>query len=154
VDGDIANGTESNYRAFRIPTGGGAATQVASNLDTTSRTVTAPNVTEFSDWTLAQSLAPTAAMVGIGGRIITTNGKPIAGTTIVLTDSSGRQRSVVSNSFGYYRFNDVAAGETYIVTAAGKRYTFEQPSRILNVNDEMMDVNFIGNLLTKLTDFR
>jgi hypothetical protein len=116
--------------------------------------VTAPNVTGFSDWTLAQPLAPTAAMVGIGGRITTADGRPIAGTTIVLTDSGGGQRSVVSDSFGYYRFNDVAAGEMYIVTAAGKGYTFVQQSQILNVNDEMTDVNFVINRLTKLKDFR
>ncbi len=68
---------------------------------------------------------------------------------IVLTDSGGGQRSVVSNSFGYYRFDDVAVGETYIVTVYSKRFTFAQASRALNINDGTMDINFIGNPLTK-----
>ena len=36
VAGDITQGTESQYRAYRIPTGGGAATQIVSSIDTTS----------------------------------------------------------------------------------------------------------------------
>ncbi len=48
-------------------------------------------------------------------------------------------------SSGYYHFDDVQVGETYILSAHGKHYTFSQPSQVLNVNDGTEEVNFIAN---------
>ncbi|MGI8642450.1 MAG: hypothetical protein ACR2MG_21175 [Pyrinomonadaceae bacterium] len=49
-----------------------------------------------------------------------------------------------TTSFGYYRFEEVAAGETYIISASAKRYLFRQPSQVLNLNADNNDVNFIA----------
>jgi len=89
--------------------------------------------------------APTAATVSVGGRVMTSEGRGIRNVVIRLTDSEGNVRTAISNSFGYYRFNDVEAGATYILTASGKRFSFSQPSQVLNVNDETEEVNFIAN---------
>ena len=89
-------------------------------------------------------LAPTAASVSIGGRALTTNGRGIRNVIIRLTDVNGIVRTATTTSFGYYRFADVAAGETYIITATGKRFMFSQPSRILNATGDVDDINFIG----------
>ncbi len=62
-----------------------------------------------------------------------------------LTDSSGQVRTATTTAFGYYRFDDVQAGETYILSAIGKRYTFSQPTQVLNVNEDAAEVNFIAN---------
>jgi phage gp45-like len=61
-----------------------------------------------------------------------------------MTDQNGNVRTAISGAFGYYRFEDVAAGETYVITATGKRFKFEQSSQVLNVEEETIDVNFIG----------
>ncbi|MGI8848772.1 MAG: hypothetical protein ACR2HT_01230 [Pyrinomonadaceae bacterium] len=63
----------------------------------------------------------------------------------MLTDSNGNSRLAVSTSFGYYRFADVPAGETYIISARGKRYTFSQPSQVLNITEDTEGINFVGN---------
>jgi len=63
---------------------------------------------------------------------------------ITITDSSGAIRTTSTTTFGYYRFDDVQAGETYIISARGKRFTFTQPSQILNANEDINDINFIG----------
>jgi uncharacterized protein (DUF2141 family) len=42
---------------------------------------------------------------------------------ITITDSSGAIRTTSTTTFGYYRFDDVQAGETYIISARGKRFT-------------------------------
>ncbi len=89
--------------------------------------------------------APTAATVSVGGRVMTSDGRGIRNVVIRLTDSEGNLRTAISNSFGYYRFNDVEAGATYILTATGKRFSFSQPTQVLNVNDETDEVNFIAN---------
>ena len=86
----------------------------------------------------------TAASVSISGRVMTENGRGIRNVWITLTDSSGNVRTATTTAFGYYRFADVAAGETYIITAFGKLYTFSQPSQVLNTNGDLTDINFIG----------
>ncbi len=89
--------------------------------------------------------APTAATVSVSGRAMTASGRGIRNVAIHLTDASGNVRTAITTSFGYYRFEEVAAGETYIITASGRRYTFVQQSRVLNINEDTDAVNFVGD---------
>jgi hypothetical protein len=91
------------------------------------------------------SLAPTAATVSVSGYVTTTLGRGISGIQLSLTDSQGITRTASTTTGGYYRFEDVQAGETYILTATGKRYSFSQPVQVLNINEETNQVNFIAN---------
>jgi hypothetical protein len=91
------------------------------------------------------SMSPTAATVSISGRVMTASGRGIMNVRLSLTDSSGQVRTARTTSFGYYRFDDVQAGETYILSAIGKRYTFSQPVQVLNINEETDAVNFIAD---------
>jgi hypothetical protein len=61
-----------------------------------------------------------------------------------LTDASGQTRTAQTNSFGNYRFAEVAVGETYILTVSSKKYFFAEPSRIVNVQDSLEDLDFVG----------
>jgi hypothetical protein len=139
LPGDITQGTESRYRAYRIPTGGGNASLVDSTINTTAKTVFVPNVTQFSDWTLAQPSAPTAASVNVGGRVIA-GSRGIFNAVVTMTDQNGQTRTVRTNSFGYFRFAEVQAGETYIISVLDKRYTFTP--RVVSLTDEIMDLIF------------
>jgi hypothetical protein len=145
LPGDLPVGPlESGYNAYRIKSG--AADQQTTTLDTVNHTATVPGVSQFSDWTLASVLAPTAAMVTVGGQVRTENGRGIRNVIIGMTDSEGQIRTARTNSFGYYRFYNAAAGETYILTAKGRRYTFSQPSQVINLNEDNVNINFTGNL--------
>ena len=90
-------------------------------------------------------LAATAATVTISGRAATTNGRAIRGVIVQLTDANGVSRSATTTTLGYYRFADVAAGETYVISAKGKRFEFGQPTRVLNVDEDLSDVDFIAD---------
>ena len=90
-------------------------------------------------------LAPTAASVMVGGRVLTSRGRGIGNVIIRLTDSAGNTRTARTSAFGFYRFDEVAAGETYVVSATGKRYTFNQQTQVLNANADTNDINFIAN---------
>ncbi len=90
-------------------------------------------------------MGTTAANVSIGGRVMTESGRGIRNVWVTLTDAGGNVRTATTTAFGYYRFADVAAGETYIITAFGKRYTFNQPSQVVNISGDLTDINFIGN---------
>lgn len=94
-----------------------------------------------------QVQAPTpsvAANVSISGRIFIPGGfgqgEPKARVTI--SDGSGNARTVMSNSFGYYRFDNVATGVNYTISVASKRYTFT--SRNINPSDNVVGFDFEG----------
>jgi len=57
------------------------------------------------------ALAPTAASVSIGGRVLTNTGRGLTNATVILNDSNGVSSTARTTTFGYYRFEAVAAGE-------------------------------------------
>jgi hypothetical protein len=61
---------------------------------------------------------------------------------VVLIEADGNVRNAVTNSFGYYRFADVAAGQTATLEVRSKRYGFAP--QVVNVNQEMVNLNFIA----------
>jgi len=81
------------------------------------------------------------------GRVTTANGRGIATARVTLTDGDGITRSTSTNGFGYFRFNDIVAGQTCIVTVQAKRYYFAEPTRVLSVTEDITDVNFIASTL-------
>jgi hypothetical protein len=97
--------------------------------------------------------APTAATVSLSGQVTTTGGRGIMNIRLSLTDSQGNVRTTTTDSSGHYRFDDVQAGETYILTATGKGYSFSQPVQVLSINEEANQVNFIANSEKRLRVF-
>ena len=90
------------------------------------------------------TLPITAATVAVDGRAMTSLGRGIRNVRITMIDADGNLRTTMTTSSGYYRFEGITAGETYIISAAGKRSTFTQPTQFLNVAEETNEVNFIG----------
>ncbi len=87
-------------------------------------------------------IGPTAAGVTVSGRITNANGQGVRGATVVITDPTGSRRSVTTGSFGFYSFEDVEAGQSYVIGVTSKRYRFG--SRVVNVTDSLTDVDFVG----------
>lgn len=99
-------------------------------------------VSSLSPFVVAQMLAPTAASVSVGGRILTADGRGIRNVRVTLANSAGETRTVLTGPFGYYRFADVQVGETYVISIAAKRFVFNPPSRILTLQEELNNVDF------------
>ncbi len=135
-------GSESTFRLFKIEPPDAPQLQTTATIDTTANTATVNNVSQFSDWTLAQPLAPTAAAVTVAGRV-TTGKRGVAGARVSVTDSGGSTRTALTNSFGYYRFDALLAGNTYIFDVRAKRLTFA--SQVITITEETSDLNFTGN---------
>ena len=89
-------------------------------------------------------LGATAGGSRISGRLMTANGRGITNASVKLTDAEGNTRTAVTTGFGYYHFADVAAGQTYIIEPKSKRFKFGQSTRVLNLNGDENDVNFIA----------
>jgi CSLREA domain-containing protein len=88
------------------------------------------------------SFGPTSAGVSVSGRVLTAAGAPLRGTTVTITDDNGVVRTAVSSSLGYYAFEGVQAGRTYVVTAVSRRYRFTP--RIVNVADPISELDLIA----------
>lgn len=120
---------------------------VAIQLD--GKIVAAGSAETLSDTDFAMArynaAVPTAAGIGLSGRVTTADGHGIARATISLTSASGESRVTQTGSLGYFSFNDLSAGETYIVTAQAGRYAFRRPSIIINLTDEFAEANFVAD---------
>ncbi|HMS44110.1 MAG TPA: carboxypeptidase regulatory-like domain-containing protein, partial [Pyrinomonadaceae bacterium] len=84
-------------------------------------------------------LAPLAANVSISGRV-TANGVSVRNAVVRLTTATGTTRTVRTSAFGYYRFDDVEVGETYVVSVNHKRYLFA--SQVVSVTEDLTELNF------------
>ena len=152
LDADIPTGVnESGFRLNRDE--GGTFTEVPAAIDAAANTATANGISQFSNWTLLAPAAPTAATVSVSGQVTTLTGRGISGVQLSLTDSNGQIRTAVSTSFGYYHFDGVQTGETYILSAIAKHYTFSQAVQVLNVNADADQVDFTANSEKKIRNF-
>ena len=87
-------------------------------------------------------LGTTAAGVNLSGRVSNSFGRGIQNVVITMTDSLGNNRTARTTAFGYYHFDNAAAGKTYIISAKAKRYTFVQPTLIVNAGQDLTEINF------------
>lgn len=86
---------------------------------------------------------PTAASVSILGRVLLqAEGRGLSRAFVYLTDQNGETRTAITNSFGYYHFNEVNAGQTYVLNVLSKRYSFSP--RVITINEGTNDLDFIA----------
>jgi hypothetical protein len=78
-------------------------------------------------WNTSLGSAPTAANGNIGGRIVDSNGNPVAGASIRL--SGTQNRLTVSDVQGNYHFNNVETNGFYTVTPARANFDFNPSQR-------------------------
>lgn len=82
----------------------------------------------------------TVATVSISGRVLASRGRGVSGALVQIRNPNGEMVTTKTNYFGYYNFNDVASGETYIVEVGSKRFTFAP--QIVNITEDLNDLNF------------
>lgn len=88
---------------------------------------------------------PSAANVSVSGQVLSVNGNGIRNVIVTLTDQNGNTLTTRTSSFGYFQFDEIAVGQTCIISVAAKRFTFRNPTQIIPVNDKLTDVNFVAN---------
>ena len=84
----------------------------------------------------------TAAGVEVSGRVMTPAGYGLVNATVLISDGAGATRTARTSSFGYYRFEGVQAGHTYIVRVESRHYIFDP--QVILVVDNIADLDFIG----------
>lgn len=89
-------------------------------------------------------LAPTAASVSLGGRVVKSDGRGISNAVVTIR-GGGLQDSMVTitNPLGYYRFKNIPAGQIYFVTVRSKRFINNEQTEAITLYDDLLDLNFI-----------
>jgi hypothetical protein len=151
ISAQIAGGGAFTLEKSIVANGGGASSSGSFSVTATggqsaagTPAANAPFSQTAGFWT-GETLAPTAALVSIGGNVLTADGRGIKNVMVTLTDSSGESRSVLTGSFGYYRFTDVQVGEIYVLTVQAKKYIFAYPSKVVSVQEELTSLDFIAD---------
>jgi hypothetical protein len=91
-------------------------------------------------------LGSTAANGYISGRVTTSDGRGIRNARVTISGNSlPESRVVQTGSFGYFSFDGLQTGQTYVVTVSSQRYTFSVPSRVITLVDNVADADFTAN---------
>ena len=101
-----------------------------------------PTVPGQSTVSIGGASCTTSADVSLSGRVISEQGTGLRNATVTITDQSGKSRSVITSSLGYYQIDDVKAGGTYVITASSRRFRFA--SRVIEVSDSLSNLDFVG----------
>jgi len=100
-----------------------------------------PNIGDATDIGAFEVQVPTSALVSINGRVFG-NSNGLKNALIVLTDLNGNSRTTQSSSLGYYRFENVGVGNTYIIAVHSKGFDFAPQTIFLT--DELAELNFFA----------
>ncbi|PYT01748.1 MAG: hypothetical protein DMF63_02575 [Acidobacteria bacterium] len=82
---------------------------------------------------------PTAANVYVEGRVLVA-GHGVPRAIVSYTDIDGITRRTTADSFGYYRFQNVEVGRSYVFNVTAKLHTFAP--RFITINDALDNLNF------------
>lgn len=87
-------------------------------------------------------MPPTVAGVTISGQVL--GGETgLSNARIELTGSGGAAAATtITNPFGYFRFENVEAGSTYIINVSSKRFIFAP--QVVSVNEDIAGLIFTG----------
>ena len=86
-------------------------------------------------------LGPTAAHVSISGRVVDPSGTGVSSAVLYMHTQEGDLRVTRTSSFGYFQFNDVAAGQAVLISVQARRYTYAP--RTVIVADDVTDIEFV-----------
>ncbi len=154
-DGFVADATDGPNQAGRVssrivalPFAALNQPQVQVRLITTNAADTTGGSTP-DEWigvnnVVVTALVPSAAGVTIGGRVTTPDGQPVYGARIMMSDIEGNIRTAMTNSFGFYQFEDVVAGETYVFSGSAKRYSLVTKYTLYTAEEDFSDLDFVA----------
>lgn len=86
--------------------------------------------------------APTAN-VSVSGQVVTSDGAGLRNALVQLTFGNGESVTKRTSAFGYFQFDEIAAGQTVTISVTAKNYSFSP--QIVNVNDNVAGLIFTSN---------
>lgn len=127
--------------ASASPTTTGFASVNSATHTVAYNTATNNNTNAFTAGRYYSFAAPvTASGVTISGRIFNQSGKAVSRAEVRFSDMNGNLRTATTNQFGYYQFDEVQAGQTYVFQVLSKGASYAP--QVVTANDNVADLNF------------
>ena len=102
------------------------------------------NLSNNDNWAigavLVRQFVVSASPSLVSGRVVNQFGRGVSKASVDLTNNAGEKRRVLTNPFGYFRFNDVPSGETYTVSVKSKRHSFA--AQVVSVTNDVNELIF------------
>ncbi len=83
---------------------------------------------------------PTAAHVSISGRVLDSNLQGVFKARVTVLGQNGMTQNTLTNAFGFFRIEDLAAGQSYLIEVSSKRFIYAP--RVVNAVEDVTDVDF------------
>ncbi|MFL6373169.1 MAG: SBBP repeat-containing protein [Pyrinomonadaceae bacterium] len=87
------------------------------------------------------SVAPTAALVNVSGRVRNAGGRGVVGAIVSVVDGAGQTRRVRTNAFGYFSFSGLTAGQSCVFIASAKN--IGTITRIIGLTDDISHLDLM-----------
>jgi len=88
-------------------------------------------------------LVPSAGPVSVEGRVTDAYGRPIRGAVLTLIRTSDNSvRYTYTNTFGFYRFDEVPGGDFYLISVRAGKYNFENNTVGFSLEDNATGIDF------------
>jgi hypothetical protein len=86
----------------------------------------------------------TSSGISISGRVLSSAGRGITHAGVFIIPQAGPPRMVQTTRHGVYVFDDLVAGQEYVIQIAQRRFTFLNNPRTITVNDSIANLDFIA----------
>jgi hypothetical protein len=87
--------------------------------------------------------APTAANASISGRVLRENGMGLRDIQVVLSGGTlTAPRTALTSSLGYFTFEEIEVGQSYMLSVSNKKYGFADGTRVFTLMDNLSDIVF------------
>ncbi|QYO65850.1 carboxypeptidase-like regulatory domain-containing protein [Leptolyngbya sp. 7M] len=86
-------------------------------------------------------LAPTSASISIIGRVVSELDQPVNRASVRITNLRGVSRSAITNTFGYFMFEEIPVGESYVVEYSARG--FLSGSQVIVPMEDISDLKII-----------
>lgn len=114
---------------------GDGTSGLVQGIDTAS-----PNLMVFTD-----PLAPTAGTASVQGQVVSNTGRALKGITVRLQNASTSElKTAITNTFGYYKFEELEVGAFYVMSLRSKRYVFENNPYTFTLSEDLAPLAFVG----------
>lgn len=137
-----ANYTTTAATSINSLFGAMTATQANGTWQLCGRDIANLDVGRFKDSASISitSFVPTGANAFVRGRVLSPFGSGVNGAIVTLTSPEGASQTVRTNPFGYFIFEDVEVGLSYIISVSSKQYQFNQQFISVNGNIESLSI--------------
>ena len=132
----IAGGGTTNTSGGTFSLGGTTGQPIAGQKATNGA------FSDHAGFWIPEDLGPTAEHVVVSGRVLREAGGGVSNIRITMTVLDGTFRSTLTNTFGYFHFDNVELSQTYIFTATSKKYIFQQMMLVRSFVAESDDLIF------------